>query len=222
MLRIWICLMLAVFLAIGCSKRPAGPQKPIVNYINHTVRFEGETLGLIARWYTRSTESWKEILAHNPGLDVYRIRQGQVIRVPDFLVRRDSPMPQEFVLSAHAASSTSESGSVPTEQAKEPEESILAPTPSADQAALQAENELSAEPLLQREPLGPPEKALPEAGRSEPMVEDAPTQLPTVIESITPPTEAPTVFVPPTATAIPRAKSRDELLRELLESPSGQ
>lgn len=216
MYRFWIYLMLAVVLALGCSRNPSGPRTPSINYINHGVKYEGETLALIASWYTRSSANWKEILTHNPGLDVYRIRPGQIIRIPETLVKRSTPMPKEFVQSIKAPAAINED--MPSTESQET--SAPPPSPSVEQAASQAEAELSAEPLLQREPLGPPEKALPEAGRSVPIIEEEPTALTTAAEAVNPPTEAPAptvVIAAPTVEQAPRIKSRDELLRELLE-----
>jgi hypothetical protein len=55
--------------------------------VTHIVRYPGETLGVLSSWYTGTPRHWKDIQAANPTLDARRIRIGQIIQVPEHLVK---------------------------------------------------------------------------------------------------------------------------------------
>lgn len=93
--------------------------------IEHRVSFSGETLALIASWYTGKSTNWTYIRDANPGLRPERINLGQVIRIPGHLVVQRSPMPRRFLQDAvvrspkrpssgntESAESTKEAGAV--------------------------------------------------------------------------------------------------------------
>jgi hypothetical protein len=66
-------------------------------HLVHRVRWSGESLSLIAKWYTGKLNNWK-ILAHfNPKLKPDRIFVGQEILVPEGLLKTRKPMPRSFV-----------------------------------------------------------------------------------------------------------------------------
>ena len=100
-----LCLLSFLFL-YSCSSSvdaplpPAGkrPVKRIVppDY-EHVVRYRGETLSLIAKWYTGSIDNWRRLLPLNPGLRPDRIAVGQKIVVPGGLMVRDEPLPRNFI-----------------------------------------------------------------------------------------------------------------------------
>jgi len=50
-------------------------------YIFHRV-MEGETLASIARWYSGNEALWYELKEHNPGVEPYKLKKGDVIKVP--------------------------------------------------------------------------------------------------------------------------------------------
>jgi LysM repeat protein len=62
------------------------PAKTTVSdeFILHKV-LAGETLGTIARWYNGKATAWKEIAPHNPGVQPFRLKAGQQIKVPKSL-----------------------------------------------------------------------------------------------------------------------------------------
>jgi hypothetical protein len=68
----------------------------------HTVKWPGETLALIAKWYTGDTENWRAIAKANPKLDSRRIRLGSQIQIPSELLKTREPMPRELVTSGGA------------------------------------------------------------------------------------------------------------------------
>lgn len=84
--------------AVACSSRPQ--PAPVVaepKYLVHEVKYSGETLGLIAAWYTGKTGNWPLIEAANPGLKPTRIRLGDLIQVPEELVVKSDPMPKTAI-----------------------------------------------------------------------------------------------------------------------------
>ena len=86
----------------------AEPEKPLTSpaakphastYLQHTVTWPGESLSLIAKWYTGSLDNWKALANANPELDPDRILMGTKIRIPEEMLQTTDPMPQEFVTS---------------------------------------------------------------------------------------------------------------------------
>ncbi len=63
----------------------------------HTVRWPGESLSLIAKWYTGSYKNWKALAEANPKLDPNRIRIGENIVIPEKLLKTRKQMPRDFV-----------------------------------------------------------------------------------------------------------------------------
>ena len=76
----------------------ASPPEPEIqgDYI-HTVSYEGETLSLIAKWYTGRLNNWKELAAANPDIDPDRIFIGNEIVIPEKLLVTREPMPWSFI-----------------------------------------------------------------------------------------------------------------------------
>jgi hypothetical protein len=66
-------------------------------YYVHTVRWYGETLSIIAKWYTGELGQWKAIARVNPDLDPNRIFRGNRIRIPEGLIKTRRPMPKQFL-----------------------------------------------------------------------------------------------------------------------------
>jgi len=75
----------------------------------HKVRYSGETLSLIAKWYTGDVENWQALTRANPKLNPNRIAAGDKIRIPHKLLHTKKPMPRSFVV-----------GSVKTKKQKPP------------------------------------------------------------------------------------------------------
>ncbi len=77
---------------------PAGtvPQQKIT-YFAHTVKWPGETVSIIAGWYTGDIENWKTLAEANPDIDPNIIRAGDKILIPENLMKTREPMPKEFV-----------------------------------------------------------------------------------------------------------------------------
>lgn len=63
----------------------------------HTVRWKGETLSLIAQWYTGDIAAWKALADYNRLSDPKTIKIGDRILIPELLVKNRNPMPHEQV-----------------------------------------------------------------------------------------------------------------------------
>ena len=66
------------------------------NCYRHTVRWTGESLSLIARWYTGASGNWRELAKANPRINPHRIKKGNVIIIPPALLKTKKPLPQNF------------------------------------------------------------------------------------------------------------------------------
>jgi LysM repeat protein len=84
------------------AAQPEQPTEP--PYLVHTVKWPGETLALIAKWYTGEIENWRAIAKANPKLDPRRIRLGSEIQIPSELLKNREPMTKEFVIGGGAKS----------------------------------------------------------------------------------------------------------------------
>lgn len=81
------------------DKTPAqaiSPQ-PEADFLSHTVKWKGETLSIIAKWYTESLDNWEKIAEANPDLDLVRIAIGSKIRIPGRLLKTRKPMPEKYI-----------------------------------------------------------------------------------------------------------------------------
>jgi hypothetical protein len=63
----------------------------------HTVKYSGETLSIIALWYTGNSRDWKEIAQANPDMKPNRIFPGDRIIIPEGLLKIRDPLPKEFI-----------------------------------------------------------------------------------------------------------------------------
>lgn len=70
--------------------------EPEVQYYTHTIRWPGENLIRIARWYTGSGNNWLQIIEANPTIDPKRIRIGDSILIPEDLLKTQEPMPESY------------------------------------------------------------------------------------------------------------------------------
>lgn len=68
-----------------------------LNYFEHEVQWPGETLSLIAKWYTGRYGNWKALAKANPGLNPNRIRVGNIINIPTEMMKSKEPLPRKVV-----------------------------------------------------------------------------------------------------------------------------
>lgn len=81
----------------GSADNPTTPPDP--EPLVHTVRWQGESLWVIAKWYTGDGRNWETIAEANPSLDPRRIDIGDTIQVPDYLLETRDPLPKSYVAS---------------------------------------------------------------------------------------------------------------------------
>lgn len=113
-----ICIASLVF-QLACAPKPPPPPPVFV----HTVSVSGETLSLIADWYTGSAQNWKAIAAANPGLKPSRLRLGDTVEIPGNIMTRRDPLTRKFVESSRRNSGGSSSKSSETFNATFPDSS---------------------------------------------------------------------------------------------------
>jgi hypothetical protein len=80
------------------NKKPAAEDYAVQDhsdYFEHTVRWRGESLSLIARWYTGRLENWKALARANPDLNPNRIMVGNVIYIPQEMMNTKEPLPRK-------------------------------------------------------------------------------------------------------------------------------
>jgi len=83
----------------SCSKRELEPPRevPIPKEpaaIYHEVLYPGETLSLIAGWYTGDSKNWKTIADFNPGLNPNNISIRDIIKIPKSIAKKEKAFSQ--------------------------------------------------------------------------------------------------------------------------------
>lgn len=63
----------------------------------HTVEWAGETLPMIAQWYTGNKDNGKILAKTNPGIAADRLAVDDQILIPLELVKNNKKMPKEFL-----------------------------------------------------------------------------------------------------------------------------
>ena len=115
---LWVCLC-SLFLSFGCipinmssseTKQPnqqstKGPTKEQTKkmksikqiYYIHIVRWDGESLSLISRWYIGNYKDWRLLAKHNPELNPYNIHVGDRVWIPKEKMKIFKQMPESFL-----------------------------------------------------------------------------------------------------------------------------
>jgi hypothetical protein len=96
------------------------PQQRKALYV-HTVKWSGETVSIIAAWYTGDQQNWKALAQANPEVNPIQICEGDKILIPDHLLKTREPLPREFVKSFYSKSQKEKSWPNP-EDSQVPEE----------------------------------------------------------------------------------------------------
>ena len=68
-----------------------------IHYFEHKVQWSGESLSLIAKWYTGQYSNWKALAQANPGLKPDRIDLGNIIYIPPEIMITQKPLPYKMV-----------------------------------------------------------------------------------------------------------------------------
>jgi hypothetical protein len=89
-----------IFIPVKLLKtREALPQNYAKNYCEkcyrHTVQWPGESLSLIAIWYTGASKNWRKLAKANPSINPNCIKKGNVIVIPPALLKTREPLPQK-------------------------------------------------------------------------------------------------------------------------------
>ncbi|WKZ57025.1 MAG: LysM domain-containing protein [Bdellovibrionota bacterium] len=195
-----VALMAVTFAFAGCAKKGGPPPQPAPQYHAHTVTYSGETLAIIAKWYTGDSENWKAIANANPKVNPARMKIGTVLQIPMTLVKRTEPLPQKNIPRAGSVTRTAKGkpsssqgvdGSSTGTAIEKTEEGPAVVGATSDETMTEAANALNNEATT-------PEVVAPAADQAAPAAAaiDAPT------------VEAPTDT---------RVRTRDELLDELLQ-----
>ena len=116
---------------LPASTQEAPPVKK-ESYYTHTIKWDGETLFLVALWYTGDRENWKVlaevITQNNPNANIHVIRRGDKILIPESILKTRDPMPKEFVDNFYHKSKTEKAPSKPApSRTKEEEPELFGP-----------------------------------------------------------------------------------------------
>jgi hypothetical protein len=81
------------------SYEPLTPSRETekILYHVHTVQWSGESVSIIAGWYTGDIENWKALANANPKINPNFIIKGNTIRIPEYLLKTREPMPKDYV-----------------------------------------------------------------------------------------------------------------------------
>lgn len=121
----WVLAILWLFLSLGCSGtemkrspdmpppskpapqveapspppsvKPTPKVEPTAENFVHEVKWPGESLSIIAGWYTGDIQNWKTLSPFNPHVKPDLIRMGDRIVIPRTMMKTQEPMPKEYV-----------------------------------------------------------------------------------------------------------------------------
>ena len=85
----------------AASRAPLEPSSDSPSYV-HRVTWAGESLSLVAKWYTGNLENWRALAKANPDIKPDLLQIGMKIRIPEAMIVTRDPMTQEFVVSHYA------------------------------------------------------------------------------------------------------------------------
>jgi hypothetical protein len=87
---------------------------PKRTYYYHRVKYSGETLSIIAKWYTGDADNWQALTKANPKLNPNRINVGDKIRIPRKLLHTRRPMTRSFVVATTPKKQPKSSSTTPS------------------------------------------------------------------------------------------------------------
>ena len=123
-------------------------------YYVHTVELPGESLSIIAKWFTGDLKNWEALAKYNPAINPNRIFLGDKIKIPRHLIIRHDRMTLEFIEESQPKSRKRVSPVAPPEktgeelQQKEPEKAAGIEEEEPQPAVVQPEPEPEEEPFL--------------------------------------------------------------------------
>lgn len=98
------CTLVIFLMSTGCAgTRPGDAANNISNLLKlrkdgfvHTVQWKGETLSVIAKWYTGRADNWRALANANAKFNPTLLKKGYRIFIPRHLLKRTDPMPVDF------------------------------------------------------------------------------------------------------------------------------
>ena len=112
----------------------AGPLEKVplreVSCVVHTVKWRGETMSMIAAWYTGKSTNWKALTEFNPEINPGRIFAGNAIRIPEGMLKTRDPMPKEYVERFYKSGKNQNPIKTATSQPNEDELALFGPKAS--------------------------------------------------------------------------------------------
>jgi hypothetical protein len=92
----------SILIPVKLAKKRNLPTEAFANkhrpdYFKHKVQWPGETLSLIAKWYTGRYGNWRALAKENPGLNPNRIAVGNIINIPTEMLKSKEPLPRKVV-----------------------------------------------------------------------------------------------------------------------------
>ena len=162
----FLCLVLSV-VCISCAAIKKDQPEPLdiptdsvtdeavpSGYYIHTVKLPGESLSIIAKWFTGDLKNWEALAKTNPAINPNRIFIGDKIRIPGHLMIRHNRMTLEFIEDSQPKPRKRVSPAAPPEetgeelQEKEPEKAAEVEKEEPQPAVVQPEPESEEEPFL--------------------------------------------------------------------------
>ena len=201
-------LVLGIIGLSGCRKsaRPYGEyDRNAQAYYEHVVKYPGETLGVLAKWYTGSTANWSIIAQENPQVDPRRIRSGMLIRIPRRLMIREKPYSPQAADGRRSnkvgaqTNTESDSGSEKRDTTREE-----VGNSQQDSSYSPPTEEPTPEPTVEPTP-------------EETPVEETPTPTPEPTQAVVVPEATPVQVTPKEDKNNSAKKNREEILRELMD-----
>ena len=74
-------------------------ESPASSFYVHRVTWTGESLSIVAKWYTGDLENWKALAKANPEIKPEFLQVGMKIRIPEAMIVNPNAMTHEFVVS---------------------------------------------------------------------------------------------------------------------------
>lgn len=99
--------------------RPANGNGARGGYL-HSVRWQGETLSLIAQWYTGSWKNWGALADANSAINPDHLAIGDRVLIPEGLLKNRKPLPRDLVLSLAAKERAEQRASTLTHEGDQP------------------------------------------------------------------------------------------------------
>ncbi|MFH1147864.1 MAG: hypothetical protein V1736_09185 [Pseudomonadota bacterium] len=132
-IRIGLAGFVSIWFCSSCSylpgqkkEEPVETKKPEPMHV-HTVKWSGETVSIIAGWYTGSIENWKALAEANPNLRPDRICVGNKILIPESLMKTHEPMPEEYLWNFMPRSRRETPKTTPKPEQEEEEPKLFGP-----------------------------------------------------------------------------------------------